>query len=59
MFKNLIHISEVKKEIDQKFLVLNIVAFAFVKLNTYFYREKILLIRSQYVSKQFQDFRYY
>ena len=41
------------------FLISCIIVFELVALNTYFHRERILVIGNQYVNKQSQDFRYY
>ena len=41
------------------FSVSKIIAFELVSLKTRFYRERILVIGSQYVNEQSQDFRYY
>ena len=44
----------------QKILwALEIIALYLVALDTHFYRERILVIRSPHVIKQFQDFAYY
>ena len=51
--------SEYEKKIDKIFQVLEKAAFELISLNTHFYREKLLVIASQYVNKQSQDFRYY
>ena len=40
-------------------LVFEIIAFAFVALNSPLFRERILVIASQCVNKQAQDFRHY
>ena len=44
---------------EKKFWILAKIAFELISLNTHFYRERILVIGSQYVSKQSQEFRYY
>ena len=51
--------SEYEKKIDKIFQVLEKVAFELMSLNTHFYREKLLVIGSQYLNKQSQDFTYY
>ena len=43
------HISEMQQEIEKKFFTFSN-AFELVALNTSFYRERILLISSQYVN---------
>ena len=48
-----------QKKIEQIFFDLEIIASEFVALNTRFYWERILVIGSQYVNKQSQDFRHY
>ena len=48
-----------KKKIEKIFSILEISAFELVAWKTYFYRERIVVIGSQYVNKQSQDFRYY
>ena len=57
--QNFLQSLEVWKKVEQILLALQIIAFELIALNTHFYRETILLIRNQYVSKQSQDFRYY
>ena len=42
----------------KKILVLEIVAFELVTLTTHLYEERILVIWSQNVNKQFQNFSY-
>ena len=44
------HISEMQQEIEKKFLLSYINAFELVALNTSFYRERILIIASQYLN---------
>ena len=48
-----------QKNIEKTFFDFKIIAFELVALDTRFYWEKILVIGSQYVKKQAQDFRYY
>ena len=48
-----------QKNIKKIFSVLEIISFELVALRTHFYKERIILIRSQYINKQSQDFRYY
>ena len=48
-----------QKKIWKTFLELEIIAFEFVALNTRFYCQRILLIGTQYLSKQCQDLKYY
>ena len=57
--QNLMQISEIEKKIEKAYSIYVIIVFELVALNTYFYRERILVIRSQYANKQSQDFRYY
>ena len=47
------------KKIEKISTVSKIIAFELVALSTHFYRERILVIGSQYVNKQSQDFKYY
>ena len=47
-----------QQEIVEIYAVLEIILLELVALNTHFYEERILAIRSQYVNKQSQDFRY-
>ena len=49
----------IREKINKIFQVLEKAAFELISLNTHFYREKLLVIGSQYVNKQSQDFRYY
>ena len=51
--------SEMEKKIEKMFWILEKIAFQLISLNNQFYREKILVIGSQYVNKQSQYFRYY
>ena len=51
-------ISEIQKKIEKIFLVLEIIAFELVVLETHFSRDRILVIWNQYVNKQSQDFTY-
>ena len=51
--------SEIEKKIEKIFWVLEKTAFELIFLNIHFYRERLLVIGSQYVNKQSQDFRYY
>ena len=51
-------ISEIQKKIEKIFLVLEIIAFELVVLETHFSRNRILVIWNQYVNKQSQDFTY-
>ena len=53
MFKILRRIQKWRKQIKKKFWVLNKIAFELISSNTQFYRERILVIGSQYVNKQF------
>ena len=46
-------------ESEKVFLVLEIIEFELVVIITNFYRERILVIGSQYVNKESHDFRYY
>ena len=48
-----------QKNIKKIFSVLEIISFELVALRTHFYKERIILIGSQYINKQSQDFRYY
>ena len=48
-----------QKNIKKIFSVLEIISFELVALRTHFYKERIILIRSQYINKQSHDFRYY
>ena len=48
-----------QKNAEEMFLISDIIAFEMVALNTHFYRERILVIGSQYVNKHSQVFRYY
>ena len=48
-----------RKKSHNTFFDLHIIAFDLVVLNTGFKWERILVIGSQYVNKQSQDFRYY
>ena len=48
-----------QKNIKKIFSVLEIISFELVALRTHIYKERIILIRSQYINKQSQDFRYY
>ena len=48
-----------EKRIQEKVSVSKIFAFELVALNTHFYRDRILVIISQYVNKQCKYFRYY
>ena len=57
--QSLRYVSEMQKKIEKKFLVSEIIAFELVALNTQFYRERILVIGSQYVKKHSQDFRFH
>ena len=41
------------------FSILWIVALELVALSTYFYKETILVIGSQYINKQSEDLRHY
>ena len=47
------------EKIKKIFFDLEIIAFELVPLNTRFYRERILLMGSQSVHKESQDFQYY
>ena len=47
-----------QQKIDKIFSVFEIIAIELVALNTHFYRDRILVIDSQYVKKQSQDLRY-
>ena len=46
------------KKIRKIFFDFEIIAFELVALDTWFYLERILVIGSQYVNKQSQDFSY-
>ena len=48
-----------QKKIQKIFLDFEIIAFELVALDTRFYWERILVIGSQYVNKQSQDYRYF
>ena len=48
-----------QKNIKKIFSVLEIISFELVALRTHFYKERIILIGSQYINKQSEDFRYY
>ena len=48
-----------QKKIKNMFFGLEIIAFEYVALNNSFYWERILLLGSQYVNKQSQDFKHY
>ena len=48
-----------EKKIQKMFSVSEITSFELAMLNTQFYRERILVIESQYVNKQSEDSRYY
>ena len=48
-----------QKNIKKIFSVLEIISFELVALRTHFYKERIILIGSQYINNQSQDFRYY
>ena len=50
-------ISEVQKKVGKKFWVLEKISFELISLKTHFYRETKLVIGSQYLNKQSQDFR--
>ena len=52
-------IPEMHKKIHKMFFDFEIIAFELVALNTRFYCKRILVIGSQYVNKQSQDFRYF
>ena len=52
-------LSEMEKKIEKMFWILEKIAFQLISLNNQFYRDKILVIGSQYVNKQSQYFRYY
>ena len=56
--QNLMKISKIQKRIQKIFLVSEITAFKLVALNTHFYWQRILVIGSECVNKQSQDFRY-
>ena len=43
--------SEMEKKIEKIFLVLEKSLFELISLNAYFYRERILVTKSQYVKK--------
>ena len=47
-----------KQKIEDIFFDIEIIAFELFALDTRFYLERILVIRGQYVEKQFQDLRY-
>ena len=47
------------EKIEKIFLFSKIISFELVTLNTHFCGERILVIVSQYVKKQSQDFSYY
>ena len=47
-----------KQKIEDIFFDIEIIAFELFALDTRFYLERILVIRGQYVQKQFQDLRY-
>ena len=47
-----------QRKIVEIYVVLEIILLELVTLNTHFYEERILVIRSQYINKQSQDFRY-
>ena len=51
--------SEMEKEIEKIFLVLEKSLFELISSNAYFYQERILVIGSQNVKKLSQVFRYY
>ena len=51
--------SEMEKKMKKTFWVLKKIAFELISLNTGFYRERKLVIGSQYVNKQSKYFRYY
>ena len=48
-----------QKEIDEILFYFEVIPFELVLLNTRFYWERIVVIRSQYVNKMSQDCRYY
>ena len=53
------HISEMQKNVKKVFSIFDIISFELVALSTHFYEERIIVIGSQYINKQSQDFRYY
>ena len=48
-----------QKKFQKMFFRFEIVAFELVALNTRFYLDNILVIRSHYANKESQDFRYF
>ena len=56
---NFIQISEMQKKIKKISFDFEIIAFELVALTTRFYWGRVLVIRSQYINEQCQDFRYY
>ena len=48
-----------RKEIEQIYFDLEVIAFEYVSLNTRFSRKRILIMWCQYVNKHSQDSRYY
>ena len=55
--QNLMQLSDMQTESEKVFLVLEIIAFELIMISTN--RERTLVIGSQYVKKESQDFRYY
>ena len=51
-------LSKTLENIQKIFSVAEIIAIELVALNTHFYRQRILVIQSQYVNKQSEDLRY-
>ena len=48
-----------QKKIEKIYFDFEMIAFELVALNTRFYWERIPVIGCQYVTKQYQDLRYY
>ena len=53
-----VKLSKTLENIQKIFSVAEIIAIELVALNTHFYRQRILVIQSQYVNKQSEDLRY-
>ena len=50
---------DMEKKVEKMFFVSEKIAFELISLNTHSYLERKLVIGSQYVNKQSQDFRHY